>query len=133
MAGRRLTVAVGLALSLLSPAMAEEPLVAVEIGGTVEWDACIAFGEVVGLAGESVDTLPVRAAPADDAAEIDRLAEGDGVFMCDERGDWLGIVYYPPGELKSCGVGSVIVERVAYAGSCRSGWVPAHLITLVAG
>ena len=133
MAGRWLAGSICTALLLLSPAMAAEPLVPVEIGGTVEWDACGAFGEVFGLAADNIDILPVRTAPAGDAAEIDRLAEGDGVFMCDERGEWLGIVYYPPGELQSCGVGSVMVDRVAYSGPCRSGWVPAHLIALVAG
>ena len=61
--------------------------------------------------------------------ELDRLGPNTNVFMCDQRGRWIGIVYGG----NSCGVGSPIADRQAYRGPCKSGWVFDKYIELFAG
>lgn len=99
-------------------------------------DACGGVGRVATL-----DThLPVRERPDQYAQEKDRLPPATLVWLCDkndgENGeDWQGIVY-PTGEhqdLGDCRVSSPVAAPEPYKGPCRSGWVLARNLRLVAG
>lgn len=94
-------------------------------------DACGGIGRVATLAPEVV----VRARPDDDAGKKERLAPDTLVWLCENGGEWQGIVY-PTGEfqdLGDCRVSSPVAEPEPYSGPCRSGWVPARELRLVAG
>jgi len=80
--------------------------------------------------------VPVRAAPFDQATEIDRLEPGSEFFICSRSNDqrWLGIVYEEGGQASDrCGVSAPLARRTAYEGPCAAGWVPSAAIRLVSG
>jgi hypothetical protein len=95
--------------------------------------ACNARGATRDRAGLEV---PVRAAPFDQAQEIDRLERGSGFFICSRTHDqrWFGIVYDEAGEAaERCGVSAPVTSRRAYPGPCAAGWVPSLSVRLVSG
>lgn len=98
-------------------------------------DACGGIGRVSGLNPEGDNFLSVRAAPALRAKETDRLHTATLVWLCDVDGDWQGIVYASGAfqELGDCRVSSPVAEPHAYDGPCKSGWVAAKYLSLVAG
>ncbi|HEV2747233.1 MAG TPA: hypothetical protein VGW34_08045 [Allosphingosinicella sp.] len=108
--------------------------VAVRIGELgPNFAACSAAGTPRNLAQGAA--LPVRSAPFDTAVEVGRIAAGSRFFVCTRSHDqrWLGVVHDAGGALEPrCGVSSPVVSRLAYAGPCRSGWVPAAFVKLVA-
>jgi len=80
--------------------------------------------------------MPVRAAPFDQAAEIDRLEGQADFFICtrsqDER--WFGIVYDAGGRAaERCGVAGPVAARRDYHGPCAAGWVASARVRLVSG
>jgi hypothetical protein len=80
--------------------------------------------------------IPVRAAPFDRAAEIDRLTPGSQFFICSRTNDerWLGIVYDEGGQASDrCGVSAPLAARAAYEGPCAAGWVLSASVRLVSG
>ena len=80
--------------------------------------------------------VPVRAAPFDQAAEIDRLAPGSEFFICSRSNDqrWFGIVYDEGGQASDrCGVSAPLARRTAYQGPCAAGWVPSASVRLISG
>jgi hypothetical protein len=98
-------------------------------------DACLSVGQVTGLNPRGDNYLTVRAEPRPGAPEKDRLGPGREIWLCDEAGDWLGVVYGSdpgdgPGE---CGVGTPSASVRPYAGPCRWGWVHSRYITVIAG
>ncbi len=106
----------------------------VMVGGETDFDACGAYGKVTGLNPNGDNFLAVRSRPSTSGAEMDRLGPGAGVFMCDDRNGWIGVVYPPKSDPNlSCGVGSPIANRQPYQGPCNSGWVFGKYITLIAG
>ncbi|MBD2841784.1 hypothetical protein [Erythrobacter rubeus] len=103
------------------------------------FDACAGYGRVTNLNASSDRELPVRSAPSGSADEVDRLAAGRGVSMCQQVGNWIGIVYAPAGEGENqgqgeerCGTGSPVPSVRAYEGPCKSGWVNENFIELIA-
>lgn len=118
-------LAIGFVATTLSPASAQP----VMVGGEAGYDACGSVGRVVGLNPSGDNYLSVRAKPSSSGNELDRLGPNTNVFMCDQRGRWIGIVYGG----NSCGVGSPIADRQAYRGPCKSGWVFDKYIELFAG
>jgi hypothetical protein len=95
--------------------------------------ACNGAGTTRHLAAGAA--LPVRAAPFDTAAQSGAVAAGARFFVCTRSHDqrWLGIVYDPSGALEPrCGVSSPAPRRANYAGPCRSGWIAAAFVKLVA-
>ncbi len=102
------------------------------VGGEAEYDACGSTGRVVSLNSAGDNFLAVRQGPAGTHKMIDKLHTGNDVYMCDEQGDWIGIVYSADGD-QDCGVSSPIARKQAYSGSCKSGWVHKRFITVVAG
>ena len=120
------TLALGMALALIAPPASARDVM---VGGEAGLDACAGSGFVTGLNPAGDNYLSVRAAPARDARELDRLGPRTQVWLCDEAGSWLGVVY---GD-EDCGVSSPIARRQPYGGPCRSGWVFERYIFLGAG
>ena len=82
------------------------------------------------------DSIEVRAAPYDSAAQIGTIPAGARFFICSRSLDqrWLGIVYEEAGSLSpACGVSQPVASRRVYQGPCRSGWVAAAFVKQIAG
>lgn len=80
-------------------------------------------------------SLDVRAAPFDNADQLGEIQAGTRFFVCTRSIDqrWMGVVYADSGLLdEACGVSAPVPSRRAYAGVCRSGWVAAAAVKLVA-
>ena len=101
------------AVLLAGAAVAQEPQVGVMVGGYPGIAACPAQGKA------GAEALPVRSGPGAEYPEIEQLAPGTAVYLCDLIAGWRGIVYGGG----DCGVMSPIDQRSDYTGSCRSGWV----------
>ena len=101
--------------------------VPVMVGGEEDFDAC-------GSLDEATTPLEVRSGPGNQYAVVDRLDRGARVTACENAGDggWAGVVYSGEPE-PDCGVSSPIPERQPYKGACKSGWVPAAGLTVLAG
>jgi hypothetical protein len=114
------------------PVKQEVPVRVGEMGPN--FAACAGAGTTRNIqAGQS---LPVRAAPFDEAAESGAIAAGQRFFICTRSHNqkWLAVVYDESGTLAArCGVSSPSTTRRAYAGPCRSGWVASAFVRLVAG
>lgn len=117
------------------PARSDEPgqipKVPVLTGGEAELDACGSNGMVTGLNPAGDGFLAVRSGPGSNNAELDRLHNGEPVYICDQSGKWIGIVYTRYGG--GCDVTSPLADRQPYTGPCKSGWVHQNWITLMAG
>ncbi len=105
--------------------------VPVKVGGEVDLDACGSVGQVHRLNPDGDNFLAVREGPGSAHPMIDKLYTDAQVFMCDQNGAWIGIVYGP--DNVDCGVGTPIADRQSYSGACASGWVHGRYIKLIAG
>lgn len=96
--------------------------------------ACNTFGRTRNLsAGEQ---LVIRAAPYEQAQEIDRLAPNAEFHICSRSHDqrWMGIVYAEGGgAAPACEVSAPASARRDYDGPCRSGWVSSAFVRLTSG
>jgi hypothetical protein len=102
------------------------------IGGEADLDACGSMGVVVGLNPQGDNFLAVRAGPGTHYAIRDRIGNKQHLALCDERGQWWGVVYSrDPGQ--NCGIGSPQADRKAYAGPCSTGWVHRRYVRVEAG
>jgi hypothetical protein len=117
------------------PAALVPPAVPVRIGELgASFDACGTAATTRNM--QAGAGLPVRAAPFDAAAESASISAGARFFVCSRSHDqrWLGVVWNEAGELSAeCGVSSPVTSRRDYAGPCRSGWVQAAFVKLIAG
>jgi hypothetical protein len=105
------------------------PEVPIVIQATEE--ASCASGVVTGLDPRGDGFLAVKSGPHLKFSKIDQLFNGQDVYLCESRGDWLGIVY--PVE-ERCGVGSKSWSVTdSYSGPCSSGWVHKAWIKATAG
>ena len=103
--------------------------VPVMVGGEPDLDACGAVGAIQGINRNGDGFVAVRSGPGSEHKMIDKFYHnGDMVSMCDSKGKWIGVVYG-----KNCGVGTPILRRKPYDGSCKSGWVYGKYVRLVAG
>jgi hypothetical protein len=88
-------------------------------------------GVVTGLDPLGDGFLAVKSGPGLRFRRLDKLFNGQSVYICEDRGEWLGIVY--PDDEK-CGVGSKAWDVTdAYTGPCNSGWVHRRWIRATAG
>ena len=125
--GQRLAVALLLATTA---AQAAAP-VPVMVGGDEDMDACPSLAQV---GGAKSGLVSVKAGPSTDQPEIDRLANGEFAYTCEDSGEWTGVVYRHGKQMApDCGVGSNQAERTPYRGPCKSGWVRSKWLTVVAG
>ncbi|MEM8575471.1 MAG: SH3 domain-containing protein [Pseudomonadota bacterium] len=127
-----LGLAAALALTGISiTALAQQPQVPVLAGGEADYDACGSQGVVQGLDPNGDGFLAVRSGPSSNYGMLDKVYNGAIVNLCDERGNWLGVVYSH--ESVDCGVGTPWPRRQAYTGPCRSGWVFRKFVAGYAG
>lgn len=131
----RAALLAALLIAVSAAALAATPDRPVRIGtAEPDLDACLSQGEVAGLDPRGDNYLTVRAGPGRDSRALDRLGPGRIVNVCERRGGWLGIVYGTASGLgEDCGTGSPVPHPRRYAGPCRSGWVAARYIRIVAG
>lgn len=106
------------AIATASAALDRLPVVISDDEG---WDTCSAVGEVVGLDAKGDNFLAVRSGPNPAYGEIDRLLNGDQIFLCDERGEWIGIVYPPTRTGAEVDEGRHMPDRAAPDGRTRRG------------
>jgi hypothetical protein len=134
---KRATRAAALPLTLLlslvamGAALATSLAVPVIVGKVPEYDACGSSGKVKGLDPIGDGFLAVRSGPGSQYQMIDKLLEGQSVFVCDDRGQWLGFVYTRGNQ--DCSVTSALSRPKPYSGPCLSGWVHRNWITITAG
>lgn len=114
-----------LGLAAVSPGNAEP----VRVGGPADFDACGVVGVPKGLNPRGDNFLAVRAGPSSRTRMRAKLRPGQRFFICETRGQWVGIVYGRGGS----GVTSPIRRRQAYRGPCRSGWVFRRFVRVIAG
>jgi hypothetical protein len=130
-AGLLLTGAAVAAWLLLAPRpLAPTDAVPVMIGGDTTLDAC---GAVAMPGGDAVE---VRAGPGDAHGIVDIVGAGRAMHVCGYSDDltWAAVVYAPEANVElDCGVTTPVAERAAYAGACRSGWVLAASLIVLAG
>lgn len=128
----RLRIALAAAV-MVAPVAAEpgpRPAVPVIIEAS-DLDPC-SNGVVVGLNPRGDGFLAVRSGPSTRYRELDRLYNGDQVYMCGRRGDWIAIVYERPWRT-NCNVMTAWPVTLPYTGPCRSGWAHRRWIRLWAG
>lgn len=109
--------------------LADDRRVPVLVGGESDLDACSSIATVTGLDPAGDNYLAVRTGPGVSYAQIDRLSSSAIVHVCEERGNWRGIVY-PAGD---CGVATPIAARRPYNGPCKSGWIYKSFLSPLAG
>jgi hypothetical protein len=113
---------VAISIAIASPAQAQAPRVPVPIAaGGGDYPAC-SPATIMNL-DHADGFLSVRAGPSARERSLGRLHNGDAVFACVRRGNWLGIVFDRPGRRTGCDVDRPRLAAPAYAGPCRSGWV----------
>ena len=110
-----------------------EPRRPVMVGGSPEVDACGSIGVVARLKEVDGNFLAVRSGPRKNFKAIDKLTKRKRLYLCDyaASGAWIGLVYGPPDS--NCGVTSPIGKRRPYQGLCKSGWVRADWVDVIAG
>jgi hypothetical protein len=126
-------IALALASSASAMPAGSKPVIVGKNGDDL--DACLSNAIVSGLNPRGDNFLAVRAGPSTRAAKLAELKTGHALWVCDASADgaWMGVVYNRAGEAFDCEVGSPVPQPVAYAGPCRSGWVAARYVTVIAG
>ena len=104
------------------------------VGSDDNLDACPSLGVVSSLNAKREGFLAVRSGASTKYALIDKLQKGQKVFICNtsKDGNWYGVVYSHE-NVDDCGVSSPVNPAQPYKGKCKSGWVNAHWIKLLAG
>jgi len=117
---------------LPAASIAQQRHVPVIAGQDPDYDACGTVGVVRGLNPQGGDGfLAVRAGPGSGYAMLDKVYNGYRLSICDESGQWLGVVYSHNNQ--DCGVSSPWPRAAAYTGPCASGWVFRKYVTDYAG
>ena len=109
------------------PVAVADPVVPVMEIADGDFDTC-AFGKVSGLNPRGDNFLAVRAGPGTNYKMLDKIHTNDKVWLFNEKGDWIGIVY--DSEEVSC---SPVKADRPYKGPGKTGWVHRKFITLLAG
>ena len=93
-------------------------------------DAC-STGQVAGLDPNGDNFLAVRSGPGTRNRQIDTLHTGDLVAVCDQSGQWYGVVY--GGSECVGGSPEAVTQNGPYRGPCASGWVFSKYVPIIAG
>jgi hypothetical protein len=93
-------------------------------------DAC-ANGRVHGLDPSGDGFLAVKGGPGLKYNRIDKLYNGEEVYLCVATGDWFGVVYTKTRQ--DCNVSTPWPRSLPYTGPCRSGWVHRRWVEVTAG
>ena len=111
--------------------MQAKPTVPVMITANEDSDACGMTGVARGLDPRGDGFLAVKAGPGLRYKRIDRLYNGDQVYICGISGRWFAIVYTR--DRTDCNVSTPWARSMAYTGPCRSGWAHKRWIKPIAG
>lgn len=105
----------------------------VHYGGDENVDACSAFAEVARLSVGPDGFLAVKDDPNLKAVRVDKIYNGQKLWICDSSADgmWLGIVYSKDPAL-GCKVTHAEKQKKPYRGPCKSGWVSARYVQVLA-
>jgi hypothetical protein len=110
--------------------------VPIVLGGSSDEDACSGGGVIVGLDPRGDGFLSVRSGPGGSSAEMDRVYNGNVVYICGYRGAWMAVIYpadHSPADGSNCGVVRPWPTRQAYTGPCKYGWVFSKYVKGIAG
>jgi hypothetical protein len=119
-----------LAATVLPAAAQNVPIMA---GGNLEPSPCGSSATI------RVNTfVSVRTGPGVRYPETDRVFDAQQVIICDEHGDWYGVVYIRGKDLESnvdaCfGADNLWNKRRPYTGPCQHGWITKHYLANLAG
>jgi hypothetical protein len=102
------------------------------IGGNDEYDACGGTGMIVGLDPRGDGFLAVKSGPGLRYKRVDKLFNGEKVYLCSEKDVWLGVVYSKSKE-DDCNVMTSWPKKLPYTGPCRSGWVHKDYVEITSG
>ena len=121
---------------ITTTAIAQEAGIRPQVAVTItrdEYDNDPACGEGVvrGLDPKGDGFLAVKAGPGLHYKRIDKLFNGEEVFLCGYKGDWFAIVYTRTGQ--RCNVSKPWPKTLPYTGPCRSGWAHKRWIEVIAG
>lgn len=110
-----------------TPTIAQELAVPILERTSGDLDTC-ALGEVANLKPGGDGFLAVRSGPGADYKELGRLENGDRVWLFDQRGDWVGVVYDV--EFVECGP---IEKTRVLPHPGRRGWIHMNWVRILAG
>lgn len=121
-----------------APALANEGQQVPQVGlEGPDSDACVGIGRIsrTNLNLTPDGKLPVYPTPMAYIRAADHLEADTLVWLCEAAGEWQGIVYASGDfqDLGDCRVSTPVTVPQAYAGPCKSGWVAANSLQLVAG
>jgi len=94
-------------------------------------EACGIVGIVRGLDLKGQGFLAVRAGPSSDSDMLDTVFKDDLLNICDQRAQWLGVVYSH--ETMNCDVGTPWARAAGYTGPCSWGRVSRKHVERYAG
>lgn len=116
----------------MQPATAQIAGMPVVPEGGEDTDACPGVGVVDGLDPFGDGYLAVRSAP--NGREVDRVYNGQRLYLCMPKGNWEGVVYPSASQTpEQCGVNSTWPAGVPYSGPCKFGWVYKRYVKVIAG
>jgi len=122
----KLASALLVASAICSPSYAQTLGVPIVEYSEEDLDTC-SLGKVAGLSSSGDGFLAVRSGPGTDFAKLGEIHNGDEVWIFDQRGEWIGIVY--DAEWLSCGP---IPEHRLVNHEGKKGWVHQKWIELIA-
>lgn len=96
---------------------AQESATPVSVGGSKRLAACPERAFI-----ERTEKTALMTEPNRTARVKTYLMSGSQLFVCERRGEWLGVVVAAV-EPAQCGVSVSIERRESYRGGCASGWV----------
>lgn len=83
---------------------------------------------ITGLSTHS--SLRVRSGPSISHPAVGRLYQGQQIFTCNERGEWVGVVYSSVGNCRPKGA---VNRSSALPKGCRAGWAHERWINVTSG
>ena len=110
--------------------IAQAQSVPVYLDSTDDIDPC-AWGKVTGLKVNGDGFLAVRTGPGTNYKMIDKIHNGQEVYLCDWDGKWIGVLYTKKNT--DCFSRHVHGTRQKYNGRCWNGWVHRNWVELLAG
>ncbi len=119
--------AVSIVAGFSASAQAQELEVTIIEFAADDLDTC-SLGKVAGLKSSGDGFLAVRTGPGTNYKKLDEIKNGEPLWLFEEKGDWVGVVY--KNEFLSCG--AIDKDRpVPHSG--KKGWVHKNWVEFVAG
>ena len=97
---KKIIIAAAVALLSTTAWAGERPQVPVMIEGSVDYDGCASVGVVRGLDPHGDGFLAVKSGPGINFRRIDKVYNGQQLYLCGQVGPWIGVVYTASSTLK---------------------------------